>query len=126
MGSTCKSNQPVNENHPLARTWMLVVYKSFSKVELIQKKASITIGKDATVQCNMGCNSISCSIAFQKESKILFRDCIATEMACENMKLETDFLTDFSKLSKYKLDGHRLILTGNDSLKMEFIAQDWD
>jgi heat shock protein HslJ len=73
----------------------------------------------------MGCNNLSFGYIIGNDT-ITFSKGIATRMFCQDMSLENDFTKDISLFNKFRVDGHKLILTSNEGEKIEFIAQDWD
>lgn len=125
---TCSNQNKITQTNfqILTRKWMMVGYKSYSREELINKNAFIDLSQGEQISCNMGCNTISLKLLKTDVSKLKFENGISTQMACEKMDLEMSFLNDITKITNYQIEGHRLTLSGNENLKMEFIAQDWD
>jgi heat shock protein HslJ len=74
----------------------------------------------------MGCNQLSFPYKITNTSEIKFSDGIATQMYCEDMKLEDSFSKEITWISNYATQGHQLILTSPKGIKMVFVAQDWD
>lgn len=125
---TCSNQNKITQTNSqiLTRKWMMVGYKSYSKEELINKNAFIDLSQGEQVTCFMGCNTINFNLLKPDESRLKFENGISTQKACEKMDLESSFLNDITKITNYQIEGHRLTLSGNENLKMEFIAQDWD
>ena len=118
------------ENHNVAnnleRQWMLVQFKDYKKEYLAEKKASITISKDQSVSIYMGCNKGGGKIELKGDNKFQFLNTFSTEMACEDMKLESDMFMTLSSVETYKLEGHFLYLFTKSGETVKFIAADWD
>lgn len=63
----------------------------------------------------------------QREGRIRFGSVAATRMYCDGrMKLEADFSSRIGSFTRYRLDGHYLILQNNQGQSARFVAQDWD
>lgn len=110
----------------LARQWMLIQFKDYKKEYLVAKKASITISKDKSVSIYMGCNNGGGKIEQKGDNKFHFLNTFSTEMACEDMKLESDMFMTLASVETYKLEGHFLFLFTKSGETIKFIAADWD
>lgn len=126
VSSTCGVYQSKNEHSSLARIWMVTTYKSYSKNFLIQNNAQIDLTKSNFATSFMGCNQLQIQYRIVNDSTMNIISAVGTEKACNGMNLETNFLKDCLEIEHYTIEGHKLILTGANQHKMEFIAQDWD
>ncbi|WP_375181488.1 META domain-containing protein [Chryseobacterium sp.] len=119
------------KNPQIQREWMLVSFGSYSKEELIKSNAKIDLtfpvgnGKIKT-SAFMGCNKLFFTSEFKKESQLKISQIVSTEMACPNMKLESDFSRNIKTMNHYKVEGHFLTLKNDQGSSMKFIAADWD
>lgn len=112
--------------NPIHRKWMMIEYGKYKKEELIARNAFMDLSQIDNENCNMGCNTIHIAYKLMPKSKFEIKNLTATEKACDKSNLEVNFIKDIRKINQYKIEGHKLILTGKDKLKMVFIAQDWD
>jgi len=125
FGFSCNVSKQTNVSE-LQRVWMLTEFDTFSKSEMMSKSASLDLTKMTNAPAFMGCNHISFVFKVSKNNKIKFTDGVSTEMACPEMNIEQKFVEKLPKINSYKVEGHRLYLTGDQNLKMVFVAQDWD
>ena len=117
-------NHTVETN--LDRQWMLIQFKDYKKEYLAEKKASITISKDQSVSIYMGCNNGGGKIEIKGDNNFQFLNTFSTEMACEDMKLESEMFVTLPVIETYKLEGHFLYLFTKSGETVKFIAADWD
>ncbi|WP_294300355.1 META domain-containing protein [uncultured Chryseobacterium sp.] len=118
-------------NPRLKRDWMLVSFKNYTKEDLIRNQAKIDLTASAENGkirggAFAGCNKVFFTAAFKKDGTVKFSDIGSTLMACQDMKLEHDFVKNFGTMQYFKLEGHFLILNDNQGNTMKFIASDWD
>lgn len=104
---------------------MLVAFKDYKKDYFIKKNAFLDLTNSERATSKMGCNSMSFSYKIKK-SAISFSNGISTEMACLDMKLESDFSKEITNMSSFSINAHQLTLSSSDGEKMVFVAQDWD
>ncbi len=114
------------ENNSIQRVWMMTKFKSYTKEQLIEKKAQLDIKTDSFANAFMGCNNIVYSYRITSPNKIYFTNGIQTQMACVENNLETEFNIILPNLTEYNISGHTLILKSTKGDIIEFIAQDWD
>jgi heat shock protein HslJ len=124
--SKINKTEEIIDKPNINRVWKLVEFQKFSIETLIQKKASLDMSKHKVATASMGCNGISTNYEIKLNSEITFSEGMRTQMACEEMKLEDDFLRILPKMNNYKISGHQLTLSNKEGDKMVFIAQDWD
>lgn len=123
--ATCMGKKQ-NPEPMFARQWMLIQYKDYKKPYLIEKKAAITISKDQSANIYMGCNNAGAQIKIKGDNQIQFLNIMSTEMACEDMNLESDIFMTLSAVGNYKLEGHYLYLYTKNGDSLKFVASDWD
>lgn len=104
---------------------MLVEFKDYKKEYLLEKKAFLDLTNSERATSKMGCNNLLFTYK-TKKSEISFTNAISTEMACIDMKLETDFSKEIIKMNSFYINAHKLTLTSENGEKMIFVAQDWD
>ena len=121
----CKKKVTETPAQNINRVWMLVEFKDYKKDYFIEKKAFLDLTNSERASSKMGCNSLSFSYK-TKKSDISFSNGISTEIACLDMKLESDFSKEIIKMSSFCIKAHQLTLTSNIGGKMVFVAQDWD
>lgn len=124
---SCNSKKNANDttSQNIHRVWMLVAFKDYQKEYFIEKKAFLDLTNSERASSKMGCNSLSFSYKTNK-STIIFSNGISTEMACLDMKLESEFSNEIEKMSSFSINAHQLTLTSANGEKMVFVAQDWD
>jgi heat shock protein HslJ len=110
----------------LSRQWMLIEFKDYPKQYLIDKKAEINLVEKNRCNIFMGCNRGSYEVSINTGNNIKFSNGVSTEMACEDMKLETDMQHILPEVISYKLEGHFLHLYTKSSASLKFVAADWD
>lgn len=118
-------------NSALNREWMLVEFSGFNKQQLIDKRAKITINTDEKgrvyfASARMGCNMLNYQLSPSSSENLTITNFTTTEMACDNMQLENDFIKDFKGSITYKIEGHFLTLITAEGKTFKFIAADWD
>ncbi|NAW50472.1 META domain-containing protein [Elizabethkingia argentiflava] len=118
-------------NYKLQRKWMLVSLKEFSKAELIHAKACIDLTSQAKAASAyvafMGCNNLSFQLKEGKGNKISISHIGGTRKFCsDHLDLENQFISVFSRMHSYAINGHFLTLTNKEGEKMVFVAADWD
>lgn len=122
---SCNTNKKLDVRN-IQRNWMLIEFKEFTKEYLVEKKAYLNLSNDKNASAKMGCNNLGFSYEILNKNQIEFKEGFATRMACQDMKLEYEFLSQLPLIKNYEIEGQKLILIGNDGLKMVFVAQDWD
>ena len=101
---------PANGKFALAETrWKLV--------ELNGKKVKTSNNKDYYIELDSksgkfsayaGCNKISGMYVNKSTDKLMFSKMNATEMACNNMNLESEFMKGLANVDNYMLEGKNL------------------
>ncbi len=114
------------DNSNLTRVWMLVEFNQFDKEYLSNKKAYLDLKQSNIASSKMGCNQLSFEYTIKSNSEIKFSTVIATRMFCNDMQLENDFSKAIVSINHFEINGHQLILTSKEGIKLVFIAQDWD
>ena len=71
--------------------------------------------EDNRVEGTGGCNAMGGQYILAGNHKITFSQLFATEMACPEMTIETDFHTALEKVKAYDSNGSTLILLGEDN-----------
>jgi heat shock protein HslJ len=104
---------------------MLVNFKDYEKDFFVEKNCFLDMTNKEIASAKMGCNNMSFSYK-TKGSNLSFSNGISTEMACLDMKLESDFSKSILQVSTFSINAHQLTLTTSDGSKMIFVAQDWD
>ena len=132
----CSSGMPENSTSTtkdphIQREWMMISFKDFAKADLIKMNAKINLTeptKDGKIHGNafVGCNNIFFTSEFKNNGKVKISGIGSTEKACQDMKLEDDFLKTFKNITNFKVEGHFLTLTDAQGNSMKFIAADWD
>ena len=122
---TSKKNGVVTPTQNINRVWMLVEFKEYKKEYFIEKKAFLDLTNSERATSKMGCNNLSFTYK-TKKSEISFTNGISTEVACLDMKLESDFSKEIIKMNSFYINAHKLTLTSASGEKMIFVAQDWD
>lgn len=130
-GLIISCNSLPSRNPQLQREWMLVAFSSYSKQELISDGAKIDLTapvRNGEIRGGafMGCNRMFFSSELKKNGNLKISGLGSTMMACPDMKLEDDFVKGFRNMTRYKIDGHFLILDDKQGNTMKFIASDWD
>ena len=110
---------------------MLVSFPSFSKNELIKSRAKIVFSESLDGEINkassyLGCNTLIFDCKIKNNGKIKFSNLSNTKKPCENIKLETKFITLIKSMNKYKLEGHFLTLSDSKGNEIKCVAADWD
>jgi heat shock protein HslJ len=122
--TNCSSTQVNNQHYQ--REWMMVSFDKFTKQELIENEAGINLTGEKTdteikVTAKMGCNRIFFKAELKNQGKIKISGLGGTEM-----ELENTFMKRFVNMTRYKIEGHRLMLSDDLGNEMKFIAADWD
>lgn len=127
------SSQNTDIQKPLQRQWMMVSFNGFTKEQLMSKKAEINITsstdtKEVVLNASafMGCNRMNGSVKVESNNRLKFNDMIMTQMACDDMKLEDEFVKKLPAVNHYKIEGHFLTLYKDQEELMKFVAADWD
>lgn len=105
---------------------MLVAFKDFKKEDLIAKKAFVDFSKQGKISAMMGCNNIGYNCIIKENNSLTFSKGMATEMYCDDMKLEKEFTKTIELMTSYSIAGQKLTLTSKSGITMVFVAQDWD
>jgi heat shock protein HslJ len=121
----CKKNTAETSTQNINRIWMLVNFKDYEKDFFVEKNCFLDMTNKEIASAKMGCNNMSFSYK-TKGSNLSFSNGISTEMACLDMKLESDFSKSIIQISNFSINAHQLTLTTSDGTKMIFVAQDWD
>lgn len=121
-----KKEPKVDNALMLKRVWMLVAFDTYTKAELVEKKAFLDLTQPERAAAKMGCNQMSFEYTIKNNTEINFQQGLATRMFCQDMKLENAFSKTLPTITNYELKGHQLTLTNKEGAKMVFIAQDWD
>jgi len=119
-----------NKDYQIRREWMLVVFGSYSKPDLVKNNARINLTskiEDGKIKGGafMGCNNMFFTSEFNK-GKVKISDIGSTRKACPDMKLESEFSKSFKNMTQYSVEGHFLTLSDDDGNQMKFVAADWD
>lgn len=126
--ANCTSQMTNSEN--VKKEWMLVEFQDFSKEAMVANKANINFTniKDAgKFSANMGCNSMFGTATFSGNGMVKFSQVGSTMMFCDKaMDLESAFTKALPTMTKYKMEGHYLILSDSAGKSMKFVASDWD
>ena len=127
--TNCSSTQVNNQHYQ--REWMMVSFDKFTKQELIENEAGINLTGEKTDTeikgtAKMGCNQIFFEAELKNKGKIKISGLGGTEMACAEMELENTFMKRFVNMTRYKIEGHRLMLSDDLGNEMKFVAADWD
>jgi len=117
--------------HRIAREWMLISFKDYTKENLMRNQARIDLtapAENGKIKANVfvGCNHLFFKAVFKENGTTTFSDIGSTLMACPEMKLEDDFSKSLKQMQEYRLEGHFLILNDHQGNSMKFIASDWD
>lgn len=115
-----------NNLEKLKNVWMLVKFEKFSKEQLVQNEAQIRINDSNSGSAQMGCNDLHFSFKVKNDKKIQFSDVISTKKMCMDIALENAFCKKLKTFTKYKIEGHFLILTNSKNEEMKFIEAAWD
>jgi heat shock protein HslJ len=127
--TNCSSTRVNNQHYQ--REWMMVSFDKFTKQELIENEAGINLtgektGTEISGTAKMGCNRFFFKAELKNKGKIKISGLGGTEMACAEMELENTFMKRFVNMTRYKIEGHRLMLSDDLGNEMKFIAADWD
>ena len=114
----------------LKRKWMLVEYKNIDKAKFVELKSYLDLRHQEKssymYSSNIGCNIFNGEFKTLPNNKIKFYDGMVTQMFCEGlMDLESNYFNDLISMTNYKIEGHFLTLSNNQS-QMKFVAEDWD
>lgn len=121
----CQTKTDKNQHQNINRVWMLVKFKNYKKEYFIEKKCYLDLTNLEIAAAKMGCNNLSFSYK-KNGNKVKFLNGISTEMACLDMKLESEFSKSITIVKTFSIHGHELILVTSKGTKIKFIAQDWD
>lgn len=110
---------------------MLVSFPSFSKNELMQSRAKIVFSESLKSEINkasasLGCNTLMFDYKIMNNGKIKISNPSNPNKPCENIKMETKFITLIKSMNKYKLEGHFLTLSDSKGNEIKCVAADWD
>ena len=99
--------------------WKLV---SFGRTRMaVPKKAWIKFQEDK-YSGYAGCNGMGGEVEIKGDTMML-KSGFSTLMACSDMRLETKFRQEMSKVNSYEVQGDTLILKHDDHAVLNFIAQ---
>ena len=88
------------------------------------KKAMIHFDKEDHVTGSGGCNLFSGNCKFIDNEKIAISYGAATQMACPEMDIESEFFATLGKAEKYKLDGNKFYLMDkNGTVQLSFTKE---
>jgi len=122
---SCNSvKQTEKSESNIKRIWMLVEFMDFRKEDLIAKKAFVDFTQVDRISAMMGCNDIGYDCVIKDNNALTFSKGIATQMYCDEMKLENEFTRVIELMSSFVIVGQKLTLTSNNGIKMVFVAQD--
>lgn len=122
--SSCKT-QKNNYASNLKQTWMLTELSSFKKDYIIDKKASISFLENNLASAYMGCNQIG--LEYKTNGKeIKCKPTYTTRRFCEDMSLESKFISSIEKIKEFKIIGQKLYLYLNNGEKIVFATKAWD
>lgn len=115
----------------LEKEWHLVSFKNYTKDNLMKAKANMDLSPAKTnpgqFGAYMGCNRMFFNAKFNPNGTVKFSDVGSTMMYCDKwMDLETQFAKELPQITKYKIEGHYLILSAENGSTMKFLASDWD
>jgi heat shock protein HslJ len=122
---SCNTVRNGNQEANLKHVWMLTEFQNYSKEDLVSKNTFLDLTNEMAT-AKMGCNNLSFKKELKEKNEITFSNCIATQMACEDMSLEDDFLKKLPEIKSYSIVNHQLIMEDDKGNKMVFVAQDWD
>jgi heat shock protein HslJ len=121
----CSSTKETKKSESnIKRIWMLVEFMDFKKEDLVAKKAFVDFTQVDRISAMMGCNNIGYDYVIKENKVITFSKGIATQMYCDDMKLENEFTKTIELMSSYVIVDQKLTLTSNNGIKMVFVAQD--
>lgn len=132
--SACTANSsglPIqSDNAPdsasIKRVWMLTRLEGFSPNQITASKAQMNWQNLPQAGAYMGCNQLMFKTETQTDGTVSFGPVASTRMYCKNkMDLEKTFASMLPVMTRYQINGHNLILSG-DGKEMHFVAQDWD
>lgn len=108
--TTIKEVNPAVGKYTLAETTWQLISLNKTKVVQIGKKAYFLKldSKDGRFEAFVGCNSIWGSYDMPSFETISFSETIATEMACPNMDLETNFTSMLTEVNSYRIEKETL------------------
>lgn len=105
----------------LQATWELIFFNGneipankYLKTPFIQFES-----EEAYMSGNASCNGIKGGIFIQNET-IRFANIASTRMMCVHENMETEFLAELPKITKYHKANNELLLYSGDQLKMKF------
>jgi heat shock protein HslJ len=130
--SVTKQNTQMNaQKNQIQREWMLVSLGSFTKADLVERKAKINLTGNLEEgkirgEAYMGCNNMSFTAEIKNNENLKISGLLSTMKACQNMDLEEEFQKKFETMTKYVVEGHFLTLSDDKGNSMKFIAADWD
>jgi heat shock protein HslJ len=81
----------------------------------LNKKSTVEFSGDGKLSGYGGCNSFGGRYK-SSAGKLTTSDIYATEMACENMQVESNFISALMKNDTYKVKGSKLYLYSNGAL----------
>jgi heat shock protein HslJ len=81
----------------------------------VTKKSTVEFSSSGQLSGNGGCNSFGGRYK-SSAGKLTTSDITATEMACENMQVESNFISALMKNDTYKVKGSKLYLYSNGVL----------
>lgn len=127
LAISCNSSKGIKKNEAsIKRIWMLVAFKDFKKEDLVAKKAFVDFTETNRISAMMGCNNIGYDCIIKENNSLTFSNGMATEMYCDDMRLEKEFTKTIGLMNSYSVVGHKLTLTSKNGITMVFVAQDWD
>lgn len=124
------STQKTTTSTMIEREWMLVEFQDFSKEVMVANKANMNlthVKSTSKFSAKMGCNNMFGTAIFGKNGTVKFSEVGSTMMFCDQaMELEAAFGKALPTMTKYKTEGHYMILSDNNGNAMKFLAADWD
>ena len=123
-------NSQMTSSNTLNKELMMVEFQNFTKEAMMSNKANINfnnLNEGGKFSANMGCNNMFGTATFSGNGMVKFSQMGSTMMYCDKaMDLENAFAKALPMMTKYKIEGHYLILSDGKGNSMKFIAADWD
>ncbi|MDO5356330.1 MAG: META domain-containing protein [Conchiformibius sp.] len=109
------------------RVWMLTELDGFQKAQLVAAKAEMNWTRLPHANAYMGCNRMMFQADVSSDGRVKFGAVAATRMYCPDaIPLENAFGSLLPQMTRYRVEGHHLILEDGKGKTMRFVAQDWD
>lgn len=83
--------------------------------ETFPQKPHIIFHEDNKVVGNGGCNGMGGNVELKDNNGIVISDIAATQMACPNLEVETQFIEALRATQHYQIDGDILTLSKGDN-----------